>query len=203
MIELGEVQFKYKKQAMEYVREFLQRHEGSIFDQQSSYFNFFNDLVKRHPEREINNLEQVEVIKNFGGYPAINIKEVGKDFVSISWNKCITGNKASYKLKLRMAMRRAIIDQIMDFKDSCNEYTCSICNEDLTEKVIHVDHEKYFEEIAKEFEETFGKEWELVNLRDHNGWQFKNDSDSSNWQKFHQEKATLRLTCSKCNLSRR
>lgn len=203
MIEISGIKFKTKKSLMTYSRNLIKNNLGKTFSKTDEEFHFLKELLKRHPERKVENLEVIQCIENFGGHPAIYIRESNKDLESISWNKCVSGLVSTDKAKLRSAMRSAIVGQILDYKSSQKKSVCSICGCKTNPNYQHVDHLKFFEEIATDFENTYKKKYRLVNKKDHMGYQFENEQDKNLWEDFHRDKAILRITCSSCNLKRK
>lgn len=129
----------------------------------------------------------------------INKKDGSCDDVSLLV-KCVSGKT---KDNLYVAMRKSILDQIYEYKNSQQKLQCVLCEDD---QKIHVDH------FSPQFIEMYT---EFINK--HPEYPTKFDKDVSHacifreedreyeiiWKKFHRENANLRILCQRCNLTRK
>ena len=116
----------------------------------------------------------------------------------ISYRCCINQRPISYNLF--SAMRNCIEPQINHFR-KISDKKCCFCGDT---KDIQIDHEKLFKDLSTDFlknkkniPSTFDDNFDNTPI-------FKKEDSifSNSWYEYHQENATLRPLCKKCNLSR-
>ena len=99
-------------------------------------------------------------------------------------------------------MRYAIKEQILDYKDRCDELICAICG---SEDYIQIDHVILFKTLYNYFlsQNTLPIPTEFDNTY-FNSAMFKDDDDKfkKSWYEYHKQHAVLRCLCNKCNLTR-
>ena len=99
-------------------------------------------------------------------------------------------------------MRYAILDQILEYKNGCDELICKICK---SEQNIQIDHLILFKTLYEDFlnqntlpiPTTFDTTY-------YNSAKFK-DADKefeTSWSNYHKNHAILRCLCNKCNQTR-
>lgn len=197
----------YKNMSQKNLKQYLRETINSIGFCSSikKYYpekwDLFIFLFERHPNypEKFYNLKDVKidfnpVFKN--QLETVIVKEDGEeDNVSIM-KSCVTGKP---KDNLTVAMRNAILSQILDFKHS-NKLVCEICN---STKNIHIDHEKpKFFELRDEFLEKWEgeKPKNFTNNKSNSKIFKKTDIDfEKKWFSFHKQKAKLRVLCQVCN----
>lgn len=133
-----------------------------------------------------------------------------------SWRAAVM---QSYPDKLVQAMRNAILPQISGYKkehfekeQKCSNPTCHNPDTVLGWKDVHIDHIVPFEKLRADFVATVPKKkipsTRQLTIAPNNDFYkksspiFKPDVPfAAQWEKYHQEHATLRIVCKKCNLS--
>ncbi len=119
---------------------------------------------------------------------------------AVSYRKCF--QKSSTDNSLKMAMRYAFKDQILDYRDSCDELICDFCR---SEQNIQIDHVILFKNLYEDFlkENTF-KIPTSFDYTYYNSAKFKEfDKEFVNsWSNYHKKHAILRCLCNKCNQKR-
>ena len=175
-----------------------------------SHYITLLEILKRHPNfiSKTKNLSNIKIMKDTLNATALKIMIVNNDAseVDISWKCAITGKTKGDKHDLMSAMRSSIDDQIYQFKMS-NEGICVLCGN--VDK-LHVDHMNYFDDIAYNFITIM--EDEKINIPNNFGDPNDNthrrcfleiDSVFKNkWVEYHYKRASLRILCQKCNLTR-
>lgn len=172
----------------------------------------FDELIVNHPNSKVkigSGVAEFRVeIHELNGLPCIIVERTDGSTIDLSWVSCVSGKPASEKSKLRGAMREAISEQVVTYKKQnlVSGATCAIGGETLTTANTHVDHETQFEDLAQAFLVTrkdipavFGdnpKTYEVM-------FRPEDVAFSRAWQDYHRKHAVLRLTCDKCNLSRK
>jgi hypothetical protein len=167
--------------------------------------------------------ELLEIFKSHPNYPELfsNVVDVAIAYNKINPKKCyelqlIKSNKTSEAISyrkcfvktptkdidLKHAMRYAIKDQILDYKDSCDELICEICG---SEQNIQIDHVILFKQLY----DCFLKQNTLIipttfDNTYFNSAKFKEfDKECVNsWSNYHKKHAILRCLCNKCNQKR-
>ena len=172
------------------------------------YHDFYNELLeifKSHPNYPEIFLNVVDVAI---AYNKINPKKCyelqliksNKTSEAVSYRKCFVKTPTDNSLK--MAMRYSIKDQILDYKDSCDELICAICG---SEQNIQIDHVIFFKTLYNYFlsQNTLPIPTEFDNTY-FNSAKFKNDDVEfqKSWYEYHKKHAILRCLCDKCNLIR-
>jgi hypothetical protein len=166
--------------------------------------------------------ELMEIFKSHPGYPELflNVVDVSIAYNKINPIKCyelqlIKSNKTSevvsYRkcfqkptkdIDLKHAMRYGIKDQILDYKDSCDELICAICR---SEQNIQIDHMILFKKLYNHFlsQNTLPIPTEFDNTY-FNSAMFKDDDVEfkNSWYEYHKQHDILRCLCNKCNLTR-
>ena len=167
--------------------------------------------------------EILEIFKLHPNYPGIclNVVDVAIAYNKINPKKCYelqlifdnnTSQPVSYRkcfqktptkdIDLKHAMRYAILDQILKFKNNCDELICANCGSD---DYIQIDHVILFKTLFTDFlnqnilpvPTTFDNTY-------FNSAKFKElDKEFvKNWSDYHKKHAILRCLCNKCNQKR-
>jgi len=172
-------------------------------------YTFFVSLFNRHPEKERKEVSLITDI-SIRRFPKSNphqplpvsdhqffiIKNNGKED-SISWNTCVRGEINPVEKRLNWAMRRAIEDQIRDFK-SKNFNPCEFCKATLN---LTVDHIIKFKQLKDDFiilNPVYPNEFSKNELSQ-DVFREEDKEYSELWQKYHYINATLRILCKDCN----
>ncbi len=195
-----------KKEVKEYTQALIEDLKGvrSMRVQSPEGYAYFKELLKGHPENpeKTSKMTDLKIVRNkLGkGYTLVMVNKDGTE-EDISWNKCIYGREI--KNVLMEAMRVGIEGQIKEFRET-TEKVCTICKRDIRFEESHVDHENYFECIAKTFlkgEKEIPKTF-VQNDKLQKRFLEEDKEFEERWAKYHKETAKLRLTCRPCNLHR-
>jgi len=204
-VELGGVVYASKVAATEAIRSVYKRCEGEVIVPGHDDWLFLLSLFLRHPDAYVKSNGTVSsfVVKiGLGGSLGCYVNH----FTDFSYKKCL-GSKPSVLNDLSAAMRKAVVAQVVDFRDSnfIELMNCELCGQPISRDDLHIDHVKPFREIRDSFLNAdhypvpvvFDRSGEgVVFLSD--DWQF-----SRAWCLFHLGEAVLRCVHSACNLSRR
>jgi hypothetical protein len=178
----------------------------SVKNEHNNFYNELMEIFKLHPNYPEIFLNVVDVAI---AYNKINPKKCyelqliksNKTSEAISYRKCFVKTPTK-DIDLKHAMRYAIKDQILDYKDSCDELICAICG---SEDYIQIDHVILFKTLYDDFlsQNTLTIPTEFDNTY-FNSAKFKNDDVEfkKSWYEYHKKHAILRCLCNKCNLTR-
>ena len=114
----------------------------------------------------------------------------------VSWTACVTGKKRKNN-NLSAAMRSAIKYQVDEFSFRNPVKRCFVCD---SYNRIEVDHfPKKFRDIKKEFLVGVDEE-DIPKLYFHRTkWILPEGEFLTSWQAFHEQSASYRYLCDKCN----
>ena len=172
------------------------------------YHDFYDELLeifKSHPNYPELFLNVVDVAI---AYNKINPKKCyelqliksNKTLEAVSYRKCFVKTPTDNSLK--MAMRYSIKDQILDYKDSCDELICAICG---SEDYIQIDHVILFKTLYNDFLKqntlTIPTSFDYTYFNSAKFKEFDKEFKKS-WYEYHKKHAILRCLCNKCNQSR-
>ena len=167
------------------------------------FYNELMDLFKNHPEypKKIENVIDIAIERNKQNpsfYEYKIIKSNG-DTDNISYRCCI--NKPCKDNNLKNAMRYAVENQILEFRNNCNILECEFCK---SRQNIHIDHIKPFKELYDDFLKDRNDIPSIFDDNYYNSAKFQEiDEDFENeWSEYHKNNATLRCLCRKCNTGR-
>lgn len=203
----------YKSESIfkKYVKDLIYNKIGLCSSVKNTpYYEELITILERHPRanQKLHDIQDIKIRRNkIGRGLAMYIVNSFDEWISISYNICISGIDKSYESELNSALRYEIDYQIKDFKNS-NDNICVKCGSTSN---LEVDHIYLFKNIRKDFEEYL----ECI----HNlGFPDKFDDapDETNrrcfpvshneakdiWKNYHLENANLRILCKSCNLSR-
>ena len=178
---------------------------SSIKTKTEIFYNELMEIFKLHPDYPGVCLNVVDVAI---AYNKINPKKCyelqliydNKTSQPVSYRKCFVKTRKDNDLK--HAMRYAIVDQILEFKNNCDELICAICG---SEDYIQVDHIILFKTLYDDFlqQNTLPIPTTFDNTY-YNSAKFKDvDKEFVNsWCDYHKNHAILRCLCNKCNQSR-
>ena len=178
---------------------------SSIKKKDEMFYDELMEIFKLHPEYPEVCLNVVDVAI---AYNKINPKKCyelqmiknNKTSQPVSYRKCFI--KTTNDIYLKHSMRYAILDQVLEYKNGCDELVCEICG---SEQYIQIDHVILFKQLFDDFlsqntlpvPTTFDSTY-------YNSAKFK-DADKefeTSWSKYHKEHAILRCLCNKCNQTR-
>lgn len=175
------------------------------------YFNYFDDLLKHH-EGYIDKIGcgiKFLFIKNCKyNNPQLNIHRIDGTNIDIAYmyskKKFCCENK--HKIYLELAMRYAIKDFTISYKNSRdynNTLICDICNADNLERDSYqTDHIYPFCEIKKEFlkNNTLPIPTEFDDLEYTKAFELKDIEFETSWVNFHNSyNNNYQLLCKTCN----
>ena len=178
---------------------------SSIKTKNEIFYNELMEIFKLHPDYPGVCLNVVDVAI---AYNKINPKKCyelqliydNKTSQPVSYRKCFVKTRKDNDLK--HAMRYAIVDQILEFKNNCDELICEICQSDY---IIQIDHIILFKQLYNDFlsQNTLPIPTTFDNTY-YNSAKFKDvDKEFLNsWCDYHKNHAILRCLCNKCNQSR-
>ena len=172
-------------------------------------YTFFVSLFQRHPEKERKEVSQITDISirrfpksnprqplTFSDHQFFIIKNNGTED-SISWNTCVKGEINPVEKRLNWAMRRAIEDQIKEFKRK-NPKPCEFCKATVN---LTVDHIIKFKQLKDDFiiiNPVYPTEFSKNEISQE-VFREEDKEYSELWQKYHYTNATLRILCKDCN----
>lgn len=208
-IAIGAEEFRTKKDASERVRNVVAQFplNEPIFGPH----DFLDALLNRHPaaiEKMGPGRAGYEVRLNKSGHPEIYIHRTDGSVMDFSWHRCLIGKPADPLKDLRGAMRDAVREQIVSYRDEelRVDSVCGVCALPLqTRKDVHVDHIEPFDTLVKTFIGTIhGELPSTFGVCATNGPSFlPQDSEfAETWKTFHARHASLRLSHVRCNLTR-
>lgn len=194
---------KTKKELKEYTKNVINEIGlcESIKSNYPTYFNFFIELFKRHPnhDEKVKGLVDIKIRNNkqFKKQLEVYIEKSNGDIIDISvLNKCIRSYNG--KKELNLAMRESIKPQLSEFRKTCI-YTCVLCGE---KKDLDVDHHKpLFCELYENFIKDRKDIPTIFNNTNSNTKCFrKEDIDfETEWNNYHKSNAVFRMLCKVCN----
>jgi hypothetical protein len=207
-ISIGELSFATASEAADAVRAVLYAYEPPARVSQIEHQLLLGDLLAMHPEAETKiggGVDHFEVRVNLKtpGFWIIRVDGSETDF---SFIKAL--RPPDHATRVRMAMRRAVVDQVLAVRDEVygdgETVACPITGERVTKENCHVDHyDPPFIELADRFAEGEGG-YEQIGVVTADGAIGTNLSDEDvtrRWQDFHREHAKLRVVSARANLS--
>lgn len=193
-----------------YMKEY--KNKGPIKQIKSDVYNFvYNDIVRYYPNNETKNVyDVVDISFDIGDFKNTVLCVIKKDGTkqSISYKDCIKNRfgktvKKSNNLnnKLSKAMRNAISDEIINFKNGavlkCTECGTKDANMDVDHIIDFVKLSSDFikqKNIPIEFDEKIGGQYYFKKCNE----DFEND-----WKNYHKNQVNnLRILCHNCNIRR-
>lgn len=189
------------------MRRILRKHEGK-YEIQGEDREKVLELLGLHPNADKKLGPGVRRL--YQAYdPAGNrcfriVRNDGVD-TDISFKKCIT--HPSPKAYYMEAARRAVADQIADFKNfvlAKGAFTCPVSGETVDRSNCHVDHEEplTFEKLALDFLRMKGVPIESVRLTARGyGRGFTDSAWEQEWAEYHRRHARLQAVSRRANLS--
>lgn len=195
-----------KTQQLKYFRKKI-NDIGLCNSLKHSYIDAYEELIElfqNHPEypEKINNVVDIAIVYNKLNNSYFELQLIKNDGTTddISYIKCI--QKPSKDSNLKSAMRYAIVDQILEFKNNCDELVCEICKSDY---IIQIDHVILFKQLYYDFlsQNTLPIPTTFDNTYYHSAMFKECDKEFENsWSDYHKNHALLRCLCNKCNQNR-
>ena len=209
-VTVGNIQFKTKAQLREHVKGLLKRigQCESLHSKDPATFQFLLSLFERHPNPiKSKNVIDVAIKHNpcFKNLEFVLIKQDGTTD-DISYKVCVDNRM---KDCLKVAMRTAIVDQILEFKYSQPLLRCAVCSKAGSEYQYEVDHVVWFDKLCAEFMSEFSDQFQgkiPTHFNDNEAhvkcFRGEDCDFEKAWQTYHRERADLRILCANCNRSR-
>lgn len=211
-ITVGKMEFAAAKFATEYVRSLVARYADDAVANQTDT-EFLNDLLELHPRCEEKVGCGVSAFKfktnpEYTNTRTIFIVRTDGTETDFSWTKCIDGETPE-RLK-RAALRRAVIDQIIEFKRevfSCGRIVCPETGEELSWDFCHVDHcaPNTFDKLVDDWLAAQNLTIDSIEITPSRDSSFSralsNEAQCESWREFHRQRKQLRLLSPSANLS--
>lgn len=198
--KFGDKEFKTQIEVKKFVGNYLQNN--NIISENDKIW--IVDLLKHHEkwENKSKNMKEIIIMEMFGS-KCFGILQTDGSKIDISYLKCLV--KPNKKTDVMIVFRNEIMDQKTDYRNKYfikNETKCSICN-NIIDDIVHIDHEILFCKLVKDFITKNNIDLELIEIKSFNNIKkFKDGTLSTKWKEYHKLNAILRITCSKCNLTR-
>lgn len=208
-LTIGYREYKTKKEAEGYYRALIKQIGtcNDILMINPDAHHDFMELIKRHPDgdKKIHDTVNFKIQKDYfnqAAYCLLLIRSNGEEDV-ISWKCCISGKPSTPHADLMKAMRYAISDQIIHFRNQLESWCCEECNIETQDS--HIDHVIHFQQLVHDFHQITDQKipTSFDKSQLYSRVFRKEDSEyEKEWKKYHKENATLRLLCRTCNLTR-
>lgn len=124
---------------------------------------------------------------------------------TLSWSKLFGTQKSQYNHDLDGALRAAVAEQTLTFKNNSAK-VCALCNCNDTLMEYHVDHIIHMTKLQEDFFNTYNykKPTEFNSNSEHYHIFKPEDYELElSWVNYHYNNAILRLLCKPCNLQRK
>ena len=220
-VQIGTIKYRTQTACMEDVRRRIAAIgiTSSIRETSPAEYEFFHELVKRHAAHEEKRKDMVDIairqdVKS-QKWLAIDIVNTDGSRTEISYEKCVTGKSEPQRSKFHSALRYAVEDQIMAFREANRVEICELCTESLSlmERGVgtrsvptHVDHILHFEILADNFtalqEITMPNEYDKEPQTYLTRFKEEDQNIAQRFAEYHREHATLRIICGPCNRKR-
>ena len=198
MIHIYDKSFHTKAELRKYTKKLIYDNLGMLIKPNDTYWGFFTELFKRHPERDFyGKIEEIELLTNEGNYFKVCLYCKGKGVHTISIERCVSGLPMTEGEKYRRVMRELIQPEIDNYKLD-NTERCANCNSD---KNLQTDHEVPFSALRNSFISIHGLakgDFIWINNRLINTDYIFNNA----WKKFHMDNATFQTLCKSCNIKK-
>ena len=211
---IGELEFKTIKECENYTRNIINNLGCCIINKDHIQYNFFNNLIKNHPE-------YYENCFNFIDYFYININPLSKKFMvnikrldnsssDFSWTYCCKFKKRDDNYYLTREMRKVINPDIVNFKNNQNKLICNFCgNDNELYENFHIDHHNpSFKNLKENFLKITDKQiptkFNDVKIYDKNidGFNYDDEEFKNEWVEYHNKNCNLQVLCKSCNLKK-
>lgn len=183
-----EYSFKTKKSLEDYTRKFLddiRKDKKRTYIVEGEEKRFLLWLFSRHPEnskKTANGIKYITVGPNITGKPHVTIIDNNDEEEAISWLTCVRGRPKTKNAIVANDMRKAIVSQVLDFKNTHRKpngmFECFACKEEVEK--VEIDHVKNFSQLKNDF--------------------LSINQQVGTWPEYHLKHAQLQLLCVKCHL---
>lgn len=198
----GDLRFRTKKDVIAYFKDYLANNDFITPDLYPSFVEF----VKHHPlgfneETQTLIIEINEEYKDKVKNLTILTNETGhKKHVSLT----TILNGYNIKNEINKILRNAILPQILEFRaNNPKPDKCPICNNDLTNENMNIDHIKPFKELVNEYMRFNNVNYNDLTLERINDMKtITNPGFIDGWITYHKRHSQLRYLCGKCNNER-
>ena len=201
------IHYMSKNQKLAYYRKLIYDIglSKSLKQYHNDVYHQFMDLFKNHPEypsSKFENVVDIAIVENKLVKKYFELQLIKSDGTNdnVSYKACIY--KPSEDNSLKNAMRYAIKDQILEYRNTCDKLICEMCK---SEQNIQIDHVIQFKQLFDNFllQNTLPIPTQFDDNY-YNSAMFKDDDVKFNnsWSTYHKKHAILRCLCSKCNLTR-
>lgn len=209
---IGNLEFKTKISCKKYVQNIINTLGITIINNQHIKYDFFLNLLNNHP----NAIEKIGIgidyfyiqsnVMNKKYYQTM-IKRLDGSHIDFSYIVCCEFKERSTIYNLTVAMRRAISQEIINYKQN-NKLICSFCKiENESYENYHVDHDypsfanlkdDFLNQTTKIKPTTFDRCKIYFLKKFHNDdYEFETD-----WITFHNNNCKLQILCRDCNLKK-
>lgn len=208
---IGDLSFKTKKACEEYTRQVINRLGCCKVSNGHSEYAFLCDLLKNHPGYDI---KAGPGIDYFFIRPNITrpttyqtmIRRIDGTETDFSWRYCCEFRVRPTSHHLNLAMRSAIREDIVNFRNKQTKMQCKLCNtEDANE--YHIDHNMPpFRDLKSDFlRET---KTPIPNIFDELNpisltiFKKEDEKFEMEWKEYHNMHCNLQVLCSTCNMKK-
>jgi hypothetical protein len=211
-ITVGKMEFATAKLATEYVRGLVARYADDAVANQPDT-EFLKDLLELHPRCEEKVGCGVSAFKfktnpEYTNTRTIFIVRTDGIETDFSWTKCIDGETPE-RLR-RAALRRAVTDQIIEFKREVllrGRVMCPVTGEELSWEFCHVDHcsPNTFDNLVDDWLVERSLTIDSIEITPSRDSSFSrtlsDEAQRESWREFHRQRKHLRLLSPSANLS--
>ena len=203
--KIGDIKFRTKQNCEAFVRDKLNKLGETFIDSTHNEFQFFNDLIKNHPESQVKvgkGIKEFIIIRNKNSY-GLHLKRVDDTITDCSWLYCCY-KKVNHKTNILCSMRYSVRPFITNFRESQEELKCLYCGDKDNE--IHIDHHESasFYTLSNTF--LSSREYP-TEFDDHPTQYFAIFKEADKeyeeaWTEYHNNNCNLQVLCKKCNQSK-
>ena len=209
MYNIGTLNFKTKKLCEDFTRNLITRLGCCVIQQDDVHFDFFLNLFRNHPDFATKQQQGILafVIERNKLRPTFFqtlVQHTDTTETAFSWVQCCRFKSRTSQVNLLRAMRNAIIDQVVSFRNN-NKLICKSCDTETSGTIFHIDHVVPFKDLSSAFlRDTAHLVPALFDENKANLTIFKKEDNKfkTSWSIFHQENAELQVLCSVCNLTK-
>ena len=210
---IGELAFKTKKECESYTRNIINNLGCCSIYKTHEKYNFFVNLIKNHPsclEKIGSGIDYFYIQPNplVKKYYQTMIKRTDGSETDFSWVYCCQFKERTNIDDLLRAMRNAIKDDIIKFKQQSTLKCINCKTENELYENFHVDHDNpSFQSLKDNFLQITNKPiptnfadcdvYKLTIFKDENE-DFKNE-----WIEYHNKNCNLQILCRDCNLRKK
>lgn len=199
----GKLKFKNIKDAKNYFQLWLNQHG----EDNNVELVELVELVKNHPIGFNEEKQHIEIHKNptfDNNYNLVVVNNNDNKTVYLTLYSCITGKYKSNKHHLNDCLRRAIIEQINEFKETNSmPDKCAICHVELTPDNVEIDHVIPFSVLVDEWIKQNKVDIDTIEYEQVKGVRMIKDKELINdWVVYHKTHAKLEFICNECNVKK-